>query len=93
MAPNPIVIAKANALYPDLQFNFMTWIQGSCVPALICAALLPLILSWSCGLLKSKENDEEESQQIKIDGNGIIEHAAKQLSEMGTMSIKELVCT
>ncbi|KAI7889449.1 Sodium/sulfate symporter [Mucor mucedo] len=90
MAPNPIVIAKANALYPDLQFNFMTWIQGSCVPALICAAFLPLILSWSCGLFKSKDNDEEESQQIKIDGDSIIQHAAKQLGEMGTMSIKEL---
>lgn len=91
MAPNPIVIAKANALYPDLQFNFMTWIQGSCVPALICAALLPLVLSWSCELFKTKDADEEESQQIKLDGDNIVQHAAEQLDEMGAMSIKELV--
>lgn len=91
MAPNPIVIAKANALYPELQFNFMTWIQGSCVPALFCAATLPLILSWSCGLYKSKTSDEEESQQLKIDGESIVQHAAKELREMGTLSIKELV--
>ncbi|MBM6384740.1 MAG: hypothetical protein JSY10_12210 [Paenibacillus sp.] len=91
MAPNPIVIAKANVLYPELQFNFMTWIQGSCVPALFCAGILPLVLSWSCGLLKSKTNDEEESQQLKIDGDNIVQHAAKELQEMGTLSLKELV--
>ncbi|KAI8077612.1 Sodium/sulfate symporter [Thamnidium elegans] len=90
MAPNPIVIAKANVLYPELQFNFMTWIQGSCVPALFCAGILPLVLSWSCGLLKSKTNDEEESQQLKIDGDNIVQHAAKELQEMGTLSLKEL---
>jgi DASS family divalent anion:Na+ symporter len=90
MAPNPIVLSKANSLYPELQFNFMTWIKGSCVPALVCAALLPLILSWSCGLLKSKQ-DEEEGQQIKIDGDHIVQHATKELHDMGSMSIKEWV--
>ncbi|KAI9340954.1 Sodium/sulfate symporter [Pilaira anomala] len=90
MAPNPIVIAKANTLYPELQFNFMTWIQGSCVPALVCAAALPLLLAWSCGLWKSKPEDEEGSSQLKIDGDNIVEHAAKELKEMGTLSLKEL---
>ncbi|CAO3610700.1 unnamed protein product [Mucor hiemalis] len=89
MAPNPIVLAKANELYPELHFNFMTWIKGSCVPALVCAALLPLILSWSCGLHKSKVG-EEEGQQIKVSGDSIVQHAAKELSEMGHMSAKEL---
>lgn len=92
MAPNPIVIAKANTLYPELQFNFMTWIQGSCVPALVCAAALPLLLAWSCGLWKSKPEDEEGSSQLKIDGDNIVEHAAKELKEMGTLSLKEVVC-
>ncbi|KAI8377262.1 Sodium/sulfate symporter [Blakeslea trispora] len=65
MAPNPIVLAKANTLYPDLHFNFMTWITGSCIPALTCAVVLPLIIAWSCGLLKTKVNEEEEGQQMK----------------------------
>lgn len=90
MAPNPIVLAKASILYPDLQFNFMTWITGSCVPALCCAALLPLILSWSLGVFKTKEV-EEETQQTKIDGNDVVRQATRELSLMGSMSIKELV--
>lgn len=91
MAPNPIVLSKANVLYPELQFNFMTWIQGSCVPALVCAGLLPLILAWSCGLFKSRQDEVEESQQIKIDGDHIVQHATKELNEMGFMSLKEWV--
>lgn len=90
MAPNPIVLSKANELYPELHFNFMTWIKGSCVPALVCAALLPLILSWSCELHKSKVGGEEEGQQIKVSGDSIVQHAAKELREMGSMSTKEL---
>jgi DASS family divalent anion:Na+ symporter len=93
MAPNPIVLSKANELYPELQFNFMTWITGSCVPALVCAALLPLLLSWSCGLFKSKPEEEEEGQQMKIDGENIVKHAAKELRDMGSMSKRELVIT
>lgn len=91
MAPNPIVLSKANELYPELHFNFMTWIKGSCVPALVCAALLPLILSWSCELHKSKVGGEEEGQQTKVNGDSIVQHAAKELREMGSMSTKELV--
>ncbi|KAI8074293.1 Sodium/sulfate symporter [Gilbertella persicaria] len=90
MAPNPIVLAKANLLYPELQFNFMTWITGSCVPALVCAALLPLLLAWSCGIFKQKAQEEEEGQQMKINGEDVINHASKQLAEMGSMSHKEL---
>jgi DASS family divalent anion:Na+ symporter len=92
MAPNPIVLAKANTLYPDLQFNFMTWIIGSCVPALVCAALLPLILSWSLGVFRPKEQEEEEGQQMKIDGKDVVRQATRDLSLMGSMSIKEWVC-
>ena len=91
MAPNPIVLAKANELYPELKFDFMTWITGSCVPALFCAALLPLLLSWSCGIFKFKPDEEEEGQQMKVDGNDIIEHATKELNNLGAISIKELV--
>lgn len=90
MAPNPIVLSKANELYPELQFNFMTWVAGSCVPALFCAALLPLLLSWSCGVFKSKTSEEEEGQQMKIDGDRIVQHAAKELQDMSSMSAKEL---
>ncbi|CEP15489.1 hypothetical protein [Parasitella parasitica] len=92
MAPNPIVLAKANSLYPDLQFNFMTWITGSSVPALVCAAVLPLLLAWSCGIFKSKEESAhaEEGQQLKADGDDIVQHASKELHAMGSMSSKEL---
>ncbi|KAI8365064.1 Sodium/sulfate symporter [Choanephora cucurbitarum] len=89
MAPNPIVLAKANTLYPDLHFNFMTWITGSCVPALVCAVVLPLVIAWSCGLLKTKVNEEEEGQQMKVDIDDVVKHAIKQLQEMGRMTCKE----
>lgn len=94
MAPNPIVLAKANTLYPNLQFNFMTWITGSSVPALVCAAILPLLLAWSCGIFKSKEESSqaEEGQQLKSDGDDIVQHALRELNVMGSMSSKELVC-
>ncbi|KAG2205587.1 hypothetical protein INT46_005507 [Mucor plumbeus] len=92
MAPNPIVLAKANTLYPNLQFNFMTWIIGSSVPALACAAILPLLLAWSCGIFKAKEKSSqvEEGQQLKADGDDIVQHASKELHAMGSMSSKEL---
>ncbi|CAO3654510.1 unnamed protein product [Mucor fragilis] len=95
MAPNPIVLVKANTLYPDLHFNFMTWITGSSVPALVCAALLPLLLAWSCGIFKSKEASVqvEEGQQLKADGDDIVQHASKELHAMGSMSSKELATT
>ncbi|KAI9481416.1 MAG: Sodium/sulfate symporter [Benjaminiella poitrasii] len=92
MAPNPIVIAKANMLYPGLNFDFMTWITGSCMPVMVCAVALPLLLAWSCGIFKSKTNDSqvEEGQQVKPNNDNIIQHASKQLKEMGFMSHKEL---
>jgi DASS family divalent anion:Na+ symporter len=92
MAPNPIVVAKANELYPHLHFNFMTWLKGSCVPALVCAALLPLLLAWSSGVFKSKSDinqTEQEGEQPKLIGDDIIDHAKKELAEMGSMTLKE----
>lgn len=94
MAPNPIVVAKANELYPHLHFNFMTWLKGSCIPALVCAAFLPLLLAWSCGVFKSTSDinqAEQEGAQTKLIGDDIVEHAKKELSGMGSMSVKEWV--
>lgn len=82
MAPNPIVLSKAAKLFPDLKFDFTTWLIGSSVPALTCAILLPFLLYWLCGLYGKKD---------KI-GKEVIEHAKKELSDMGSMSMKELVC-
>ncbi|KAG1140495.1 hypothetical protein G6F37_009020 [Rhizopus arrhizus] len=82
MASNPIVLQKASTLFPDLHFGFVTWITGSIVPTLICALLLPFILSRACGLHKQ---DEKKNTQ----GDEVIEHAREQLNEMGTMSLKE----
>lgn len=69
-------------------------ITGSSVPALVCAAILPLLLAWSCGIFKSKEASAqvEEGQQLKADGDDIVQHASKELHAMGSMSSKELVC-
>lgn len=82
MAPNPIVLSKATKLFPDLKLDFTTWLIGSSVPALTCAILVPFLLYWLCGLYGKKDRIGKE----------VIEHAKKELSDMGSMSIKELVC-
>jgi DASS family divalent anion:Na+ symporter len=82
MAPNPIVIAKANQLFPDLNFGFMTWITGSIVPALFCAACLPYLLYRFCGI--------DAQEKTGGDGN-ITKHARTELELIGPMSTKEWV--
>ncbi|CAO3703666.1 unnamed protein product [Rhizopus stolonifer] len=79
MAPNPIVLEKANTLFPDLGFDFMTWIIGSSLPVLFCALVLPYFLYRACGLHHKKISH----------GNQVTEHAKEQLEEMGKMSLKE----
>ncbi|ORE04489.1 hypothetical protein BCV72DRAFT_14350 [Rhizopus microsporus var. microsporus] len=79
MAPNPIVLSKATKLFPDLKFDFTTWLIGSSVPVLTCAILLPFLLYWLCGLYGKKDRIGKE----------VIEHAKKELSDMGSMSMKE----
>ncbi|CAO3690208.1 unnamed protein product [Rhizopus stolonifer] len=83
MAPNPIVLEKANRLFPDLHFDFMTWLVGSSVPVLVCALSLPYLLARACGVLGQVSQKEPNK-------NEVIEHAKRQLSDMGTMSLKEL---
>ncbi|KAI9308802.1 Sodium/sulfate symporter [Cunninghamella echinulata] len=87
MAPNPIVITKANQLYPDLNFNFMTWIEGSSVPALFCGLCLPILLYKFTGL------DSQMKQVSNNSGSGddITSHAKSELNLMGPMSTKEWV--
>ncbi|ORZ10537.1 Sodium/sulfate symporter [Absidia repens] len=82
MAPNPIVTAKANQLFPDLNFGFMTWITGSIVPALFCAACLPYLLYKFCGI------DAKENQDSCSNGN-ITKHARAELELIGAMSRNE----
>ncbi|KAI9029751.1 Sodium/sulfate symporter [Phycomyces nitens] len=85
MAPNPIVLAKASQLYPDMQFNFMTWLAGSCVPALFCAISLPPLIWWLCGLNKPDKSFESTHSPR----NGVVRHAQEELARMGPMSSKE----
>ncbi|KAI8374689.1 Sodium/sulfate symporter [Radiomyces spectabilis] len=82
MAPNPIVVAKANQLFPDLNFSFVTWIQGSIVPALFCALCIPFILQYACGLSKT-------TPQSRASSDNVIKHAEAQLARMGPMSLRE----
>lgn len=85
MAANPIVVSKANQLFPEINFGFMTWLQGSIVPGLICAACLPLIIRWSMGLETSKSGKHGRG------GDNVVEHAQMELSKMGPVSLKEWV--
>lgn len=62
MAANPIVVAKASQLYPEMTFDFLTWFKGSVVPGMVCVVALPLILYWACGMMSNKKNDHDEEQ-------------------------------
>ncbi|KAI9488128.1 Sodium/sulfate symporter [Zychaea mexicana] len=82
MAPNPIVLAKAKALFPQIHFGFLDWFIGGVVPGLTCAVCLPLILRWACGLkTKSGEN--------KVTSDSIIKHAQTELDRLGPISCRE----
>ncbi|CAO3632689.1 unnamed protein product [Cunninghamella echinulata] len=81
MASNPLALAKANELFPDMTFTFMTWITGSIIPALVCALCLPLIMS---KLVFSKSNSSKNQLNTQV-----VEHSKTQLQDMGPMSIKE----
>lgn len=87
MAANPIVVAKANQLFPDIDFGFMTWLQGSIVPALVCAACIPLIIRWSLSL----NTDKPQRGKHVRGGDNVIQHAQMELSKMGPVSLKEWV--
>lgn len=87
MAANPIVVAKANQLFPDIDFGFMTWLQGSIVPALVCAACIPLIIRWSLGL----NTDSPQRGKHVREGDNVVQHAQMELNKMGSVSLKEWV--
>ncbi|EIE77542.1 hypothetical protein RO3G_02246 [Rhizopus delemar RA 99-880] len=81
MAANPIVIAKANILFPHLNFDFMTWLEGSVVPCMVCAISLPLLLRWTLSVDKVDNG--------KRTGSNAVKHAQTELDKMGPVSKKE----
>ncbi|KAI8068343.1 Sodium/sulfate symporter [Gongronella butleri] len=81
MAPNPIVLAKCQELFPDLDFSFLTWLKGSIVPGLFCAIALPLILQQ---LVLSSSQEKSTAQP------GIVAQAKSELASMGAMSKQEM---
>lgn len=85
MAANPVVIAKANQLFPHLSFDFMTWFKGSVVPSATCAIFLPLLLKWSLSIDKLGNKTESEN------GDAVVKHAQLELDKMGSVSKKEWV--
>jgi DASS family divalent anion:Na+ symporter len=87
MAANPIVVAKANKLFPDLNFGFMTWLQGSVVPAIVCALCIPLLIRWSLGLNFDKPSRGKHARQA----HNVIQHAQMEINKMGSVSAKEWV--
>ncbi|KAI8138091.1 Sodium/sulfate symporter [Fennellomyces sp. T-0311] len=82
MAPNPIVVSKAKALFPHIHFGFLNWFIGGLAPALVCAVCLPLILRWACGL-------KTETGEAKSSSYSIVKHAQTELERMGPMSRRE----
>ncbi|KAI9482961.1 MAG: Sodium/sulfate symporter [Benjaminiella poitrasii] len=85
MAANPIVVAKANQLFPNINFGFMVWLQGSIVPALVCAALIPILIRWSLGI----NREEPKRGKHATGGNNVVLHAKMELNKMGPMTTKE----
>lgn len=85
MAANPIVIAKANQLFPEINFGFTTWLQGSILPGLVCAVCIPLIIRWSLGLDTSRPERGKHARE----GDNVVQHAQMELSKMGPVSVKE----
>lgn len=85
MAANPIVVAKANQLFPEINFGFMSWLQGSIVPSLFCAICIPLIIRWSLGL----NTDTPTRGKHARGGENVIQHAQMELHKMGPVSLKE----
>ncbi|KAI7907695.1 Sodium/sulfate symporter [Cokeromyces recurvatus] len=89
MASNPIVIAKANQLFPNIHFGFMVWLQGSIIPGLICAAFVPILIRWSLGFNKGTPNVGKDASRRKRRDNNVVLHAKMELNKMGPMSVKE----
>lgn len=83
MAANPIVVAKANMLFPKLNFDFMTWLKGSILPGITCAILLPILLRWTLCI------DKLDKTKTNQTDNGVIKHAQIELEKMGSVSRKE----
>ncbi|KAG0817301.1 hypothetical protein G6F18_002358 [Rhizopus arrhizus] len=73
--------AKANILLPHLNFDFMTWLQGSVVPCMVCAISLPLLLRWTLSIDKIDNG--------KRTGSNAVKHAQIELDKMGPVSKKE----
>ncbi|KAI9243649.1 Sodium/sulfate symporter [Sporodiniella umbellata] len=82
MAASPILLDKANRLFPGLHFDFMTWLIGSIVPVMVCALLLPYLLARACGVLSQMSVKESERHEV-------VDHAKRQLNDMGAMTCKE----
>ena len=90
MAPNPIVLNKAKALFPHLDFGFLPWFVGAIVPAAVCAVGLPLILRWACGLGGDNQMQDHKSSSSKNDSS-VVKHAQTELDQMGSVTSKEWV--
>lgn len=83
MAPNPIVLAKSNEVFPSIKFTFTTWLTGSIAPAMVCALCLPLILGV---LILGRTLGAKHGYN-----DAIIAHSKQELKAMGSMTIKEMV--
>ncbi len=77
MAANPLVSAAAKTAF-DVEFEWLTWLTGSIVPALVSVALLPLFIY------------KLRPPQIK-QGREAVQNARGELKEMGPLSRDEKI--
>ncbi|KAI9318387.1 Sodium/sulfate symporter [Dichotomocladium elegans] len=89
MAPNPIVLTKAKALFPDIKFGFLNWFIGALLPGLVCAASLPILIRWAMGGKKDRSDEEAELPSSRTPSDSIIKHAQAELDRMGPVSCCE----
>jgi DASS family divalent anion:Na+ symporter len=87
MAANLIVVVKVNQLFPAISFGFMTWLQGSIIPTIDCAACITLIIRWSLGL----NTDRPVRGKHAREADNVIQHAQMELNKMGPITVKEWV--
>jgi hypothetical protein len=60
-APNPIVRAKADAIF-DIDLTFASWLKGAAVPGLLSILLVPLLLYYLIKPHQSKQQRQRQSQ-------------------------------
>lgn len=77
MAANPLAAGAAREIF-NIEFGWLTWLQGSVVPCLVALLLMPLFLAW---LVPPTRRDTQAARQ----------RAVEQLRAMGRLTRREWI--